>query len=309
MIKDRLGQPMFGTNTHHLGDCRSTICASRRTAGAARFRFPPTSGSGSLLGLHGVACVGHAPGHQLRMARPGAGVQRREPEQGPVCRRKLDSTASRISTMSSAGFYRAFEERHRGPRELIAKRLEVYLPFIAPLSELYQPAAAIDLGCGRGEWLELLTQHGFVPQGVDLDSGMLAACHERGLSVIPGEAVEFLRSLDNESQSVVSGFHIAEHVPFDSLEQLVVESLRVLKPGGLLILETPNPENLIVGTSGFYLDPTHLRPIPPPLLSFLPAYHGFQRVKTLRLQESAGLAGRDDIGLFDVLAGEAPITL
>ena len=62
--------------------------------------------------------------------------------------------------MSIADFYRAFEDRHRGARSLITRRLEVYLPFIAPLAQLYSPAAAIDLGCGRGEWLELLIREG-----------------------------------------------------------------------------------------------------------------------------------------------------
>lgn len=208
--------------------------------------------------------------------------------------------------MSSPDFYRAFEERYRGPRELIRKRLEAYLPFIAPLPGMYQPAHAIDLGCGRGEWLELLQGAGFMPQGVDLDAGMLAACIKRGLPVMQGDAIAHLKSLGDESQCIVSGFHIAEHIAFDDLQALVQHALRVLKPGGLLILETPNPENLVVGTSGFYLDPTHLRPIPPLLLSFLPEHHGFTRVHTVRLQEPSELHQRCDIGLVDVFDGVSP---
>lgn len=208
--------------------------------------------------------------------------------------------------MSSTGFYRAFEERYRGSRELIGKRLEVYLPFITPLKDLYTPTLAIDLGCGRGEWLELLAREGFMPEGVDLDDGMLAACRERGLPASHGEAIERLRALKDESQCIVSGFHIAEHMAFDDLEHLVVEALRVLRPGGLLILETPNPENVEVGTNSFYLDPTHLRPIPPLLLSFLPAHHGYARCKTLRLQEAPDLVDRHQVGLLDVLAGVSP---
>jgi O-antigen chain-terminating methyltransferase len=87
---------------------------------------------------------------------------------------------------------------------------------------------------------------------------------------------------------------------------LVAEALRVLKPGGLLILETPNPENVVVGTTDFYLDPTHQRPIPPLLLSFLPEFQGFARVKILRLQESSDLAKQEDVTLKDVFFGTSP---
>lgn len=205
--------------------------------------------------------------------------------------------------MSVTDFYRAFEDRYRGARALIRQRLEAYQPFITPLRGIYQPANAIDLGCGRGEWLELLQDAGFAPQGVDLDAGMLAACAERGLPVQQGDAIAYLKTLGDGTQCVVSGFHIVEHIAFEDLETLVQQALRVLKPGGLLILETPNPENIVVGTSSFYLDPTHLRPIPPLLLSFLPEHHGFARVCTVRLQEPAELHERLDIGLMDVLGG------
>lgn len=208
--------------------------------------------------------------------------------------------------MSTTDFYRAFEDRYRGPRALIFERLKVYLPFIAPLRTLYQPSTAIDLGCGRGEWLELLQQQGFEPHGVDLDTHMLAACRERGLSTTQGDAIAHLESLPENSLCIVSGFHIAEHITFDDLETLTLQALRVLKPGGLLILETPNPENLSVGSCNFYLDPTHQRPIPPRLLSFLVEHSGFARAKTVRLQESPELHERSDIRLLDVLSGVSP---
>ena len=208
--------------------------------------------------------------------------------------------------MSSTDFYRAFEDRYRGSRELIGQRLEAYLPFIQPLSVIYQPANAVDLGCGRGEWLELLQGAGFVPQGIDLDAGMLAACMERGLPVTQGDAIAHLKSLSDQSQCIVSGFHIAEHIAFDDLATLVIHSMRVLKPGGILILETPNPENVVVGACSFFLDPTHLRPIPPLLLSFLPEHHGFARVRTVRLQESPELRTRSDVRMMDVLGGVSP---
>jgi O-antigen chain-terminating methyltransferase len=97
-----------------------------------------------------------------------------------------------------------------------------------------------------------------------------------------------------------------EHIDFEELTSVVIESLRVLKPGGLMVLETPNPENIGVATSNFYLDPTHRRPIPPQLLSFLAGHYGFPRVKVLRLQEAAALRTETRPTLRDVIHGVSP---
>jgi len=203
-------------------------------------------------------------------------------------------------------FYRAFEERLRGSREEIKARQTVYLPFIAPLKMLYASCSALDLGCGRGEWLEILQENGFEGRGIDLDQGMLEACETLNLAADQGEALEILKSLADESLALISGFHIAEHMPFERLQQLVAEALRVLKPAGLLILESPNAENLLVGSNNFYFDPTHERPIPHLLLSFLVEYTGFARFKLLRLQESPELAKAGRVALMSVLAGASP---
>ena len=209
--------------------------------------------------------------------------------------------------MADKRFYRALEDRCRGSRDTIKERLKVYLPFVLPFKELYSECKMIDLGCGRGEWLELMTETGFInSHGVDLNEDMLAACHELGLSVTNADAITSLQSLPEASQVIVSGFHIAEHIPFEALQTLVHEALRVLKPGGLLILETPNPENIVVGTSNFYLDPTHQRPLPMQLLSFLAEHTGFLRTKILRLQESQELLGINTIQLSHVISGVSP---
>lgn len=208
--------------------------------------------------------------------------------------------------MSDPGFYRAFEDKHRGSRALIKKRLQVYVPFLMPLLGLYPHSPVVDLGCGRGEWLELVTECGFAAYGVDMDDGMLASCHELGLLAENKDLIAALRDLPDESQTVVSAFHVVEHIPFETLMELVREAFRVLKPAGLLILETPNPENISVGTTNFYLDPTHERPIPPALLSFLPEYAGFYRTKVLRLQEPESLREKPDVALIDVLGGVSP---
>jgi O-antigen chain-terminating methyltransferase len=214
--------------------------------------------------------------------------------------------------MSATTFYRAFEDRYRGDRDVIKQRLRAYAPFLDALATLPaagaggQPAA-LDLGCGRGEWLELLGEYGIRARGVDLDAGMLAACHERGLQVEQIDAVAALRACADNSLALVSAFHLVEHIPFEVLQTLITEALRALQPGGLLIMETPNPENLSVGATSFYLDPSHEKPLPPLLLGFLTEYAGYGRQRTVRLQEPTQLhdAGHP-LALIDVLENVSP---
>ena len=206
----------------------------------------------------------------------------------------------------SDNFYRAFEDRHRGSREMIKGRLRAYLPFLTPVAAQLQPAKALDLGCGRGEWIELLGEQGILASGVDLDDGMLEACRERGLNAVKGDALSSLRALPDNSLALVSAFHVVEHIPFDDVRATIREALRVLKPGGLLIFETPNPENVVVGTSGFYMDPSHEKPIPPDLLSFAVDYEGFHRVKVIRLQDPEALHTMPRIGVLEVLSAVSP---
>lgn len=208
--------------------------------------------------------------------------------------------------MSESNFYHEFEANFRGSREEILGRLRTYSSFLIAVADQFPDAKTVDLGCGRGEWLELVQSFGISAHGVDLDDGMLADCFARGLSAEKADAIEHLKSLPDKSVAIVSGFHIAEHLPFDVLRTLVREAHRCLKPGGLLILETPNAENIAVGTLSFHMDPTHVRPLPPGLLSFLPRYYGFKRVDVLRLQENAALRESENARLYDVLTAASP---
>lgn len=203
-------------------------------------------------------------------------------------------------------FYRAFEDKERGSRALILDRLTVYRPLLEAIDRNFGEAEALDIGCGRGEWLELLQKTGLEGRGIDLDDGMLHACREMGLSVEQGDGIALLESLPSDSLALVSAFHVVEHIPFQQLQRLVEEALRVLQPGGFLVLETPNPENLSVGAHTFYLDPTHERPIPPDLLGFLPAHYGYERTSVWRLQEPEGLVDKQEPVLTDVLLGVSP---
>ncbi|MFG6665193.1 glycosyltransferase [Sulfitobacter sp. 916] len=201
-------------------------------------------------------------------------------------------------------FYRDFEEAFRGPREEIIARLDFYAPFARSLRELPQiPQAAFDMGCGRGEWLEALGSWGFTAQGVDLDQGMLSEARDLGLDVTCADALETLSTLPDNSQAIISAFHLVEHIPQDMLLTLLEGSVRALAPGGILIIETPNPEAIGVATLTFHNDATHQSPIPPEVLKFLFGYHGFKPVGRFRLN---GPEVVETPGLQDVLYGAAP---
>lgn len=207
----------------------------------------------------------------------------------------------------SDNFYKAFEDQFRGSRELIKERLRAYQPFIEHLQIIDRNGAALDLGCGRGEWLEILGEFKLNASGVDLDEDMLSDCRKLGLKVEQGNALTKLSAQVDNSLVLISGFHLAEHLSNVDLQTLVKESYRALKPGGLLILETPNTENISVATINFYFDPSHLRPIPAKLLQFLTLHFGFTRSKIIGLQESADL--RDSTqspSLFQVLNDVSP---
>jgi len=203
-------------------------------------------------------------------------------------------------------FYKKFEDRFRGPRKIIKERLKVYLPFIEPITSIYPEAQAIDLGCGRGEWLEILDETGITGQGVDLDDGMLSLCRKLDLNVYKSKALNFIKKQENESLSVITAIHLVEHIPFDDLVTLVGESFRVLKPAGILIIETPNPENIVVGSSTFYTDPTHHRPIPMSLLRYVVENCGFTKCKNLRLHENRSARDLDPSHILSVLNGASP---
>jgi len=199
-----------------------------------------------------------------------------------------------------ADFYKAFEDKFRGSNEDIINRLASYHPVLNALRMSHPQGAlkAIDLGCGRGEWLSILNEQGFQGIGFDLDPEMIRYCKSQGLNAEVRDAIQGLEDLPEESVCLVTGFHIAEHLPFEVLSKLMREALRVLTPDGMLVLETPNPENILVGCQYFYLDPTHARPLPMQLLSFLAEYTGFERVNVLRLGTTAPSQHKGVLKLF-----------
>jgi SAM-dependent methyltransferase len=146
----------------------------------------------------------------------------------------------------------------------------------------------IDVGAGRGEWLELLREAGLVGRGIDLNVAMVQSCIALGLDCMLGDAVAMLAQLPENSLGAVTGFHIIEHLPFATMVALFDAALRVLAPGGVVLFETPNPANLQVGSRSFYLDPTHRNPLPSEMVSMIAQARGFKDVRILPLHPTGG---------------------
>ncbi len=166
----------------------------------------------------------------------------------------------------------------RGSRKEIKKRLRVYLPIIKKAQIGTKDLPILDLGCGRGEWLELLKELDLNSVGLDLNRIMVKICKDLELNVIEEDVFSYLKENKNNSFGAVTGFHLIEHYEFDSLNKLFSETFRVLKPGGLAIFETPNPDNILVGSNTFYLDPSHKKPLPSLLVKILMEANGFNNI-------------------------------
>jgi len=203
-------------------------------------------------------------------------------------------------------FYVAFEEKFRGSEELIKERQKKYLKFINPLKILKDEVKALDIGCGRGEWISLLNENGFNARGIDINESMVKVASQKGLNAAINDALGELKSLDENSLDIITAFQVVEHIKFDDVLELIKEAKRVLAPCGILILETPNPENIMVGTQWFYLDATHKNPIPCELLSFATHYYGLERNFIFKTNEKSPSEYERDMGLFDVFEGVSP---
>ncbi|HYV10870.1 MAG TPA: methyltransferase domain-containing protein [Pyrinomonadaceae bacterium] len=176
--------------------------------------------------------------------------------------------------------YFSLEDVLRGTPEQIKEEVKVYLPV---LQKAGINADILDIACGRGEWLQVLREEGFQARGIDTNRILVQQCKELSLNVEEREALEYLGSLSDGSLNAITAFHFAEHLPLETLVRFLDEAGRTLKPGGLIILETPNPENLLVGSCNFYLDPTHKNPIPIPTMKLLVEARGFRCEEVLKL--------------------------
>ena len=220
-------------------------------------------------------------------------ARKRLPE--PFNQKQLQVIANESAHLLDS-LYVSMLDQFRGTREEIKDRLRVHLPLLENTKAGKEKRPILDLGCGRGEWLELLQEKGLLARGVDISSILVEQCREKGLEVIESEMVTFLQKIPEASLGGVTGFHIIEHLPFELLIKLLDETVRVLKPGGIAIFETPNPHNILVGSCNFYLDPAHKKPLPSSMMKFIAEARGLCRVEIMNLHpfpESCRLSGSD----------------
>jgi len=174
---------------------------------------------------------------------------------------------------ANAAVYTAFENRFRGSPAEIRDRLASYLPLFTGL------APVVDLGCGRGEFLELLREHGIAARGVEGNVNAARECRERGLDVVDGDLLAFLRQQADGSLGGAFAAQVVEHLPPAVLQATFRESQRALRPGGLLVFETVNVRSVVGFHEVYIRDPTHERPLHPETLCFLAAAAGFSDVR------------------------------
>jgi O-antigen chain-terminating methyltransferase len=170
--------------------------------------------------------------------------------------------------------YPRFEDKFRGKEGEIRERQEFYLPMLS------EHAPVLDVACGRGEMLELLRGKGIASRGVDLDADMVQACLDKGLAVERADALAYLEAQPDASLGAVFSAQFVEHLPVAAYSRLIALAYRKLRAGGLLILETQNAECLAIYSQTFFVDPTHVRPVPATQLYFLLEEAGFQAIQT-----------------------------
>src|SRR5215471_1226951 len=187
--------------------------------------------------------------------------------------------------------YPAFQDRFRGPEADITAKLRVYLPDV---DRVVRTGGVVDVGPGRGEWLSLLAERGVPAHGVDTHHGLAERCRAKGLQVVVGHAATHLLTLVSGSLDMVTAFHVIEHLGVEELIELIQAASHALRPGGCLLVETPNPINLVMGACDFYNDPTHRSPLPPDLTAYLVSAHGFADIEVRHLNPKRVTTDGDD---------------
>jgi SAM-dependent methyltransferase len=168
--------------------------------------------------------------------------------------------------------YVGFEDAFRGSREDIRGRLADYVSRFEGLSDV------LDIGCGRGEFLDLLRARGIKARGLDLNHEMVEASRARGLEVVEADALAYLGSLRDASLGGLFSAQVIEHLPPDYLLRLLDVAAEKIRPGGLIVLETINPACWVAFFESYIRDLTHVRPIHPQTLQFLLRASGFSPV-------------------------------
>lgn len=171
--------------------------------------------------------------------------------------------------------YADFEKRFRGSDEEISGRLAKYLPLFAGRREI------LDIGCGRGEFLDLLKSNGQQGLGLDLSDSMLEEARAKGLDCAKADALQFLKNRPAASLDGIFSSQVIEHFQPDYLHRVISECFRVLRPGAVLLLETINPLSVFALSRIYFLDPTHRSPLHPEYMRYLLENSGFASVEIL----------------------------
>jgi SAM-dependent methyltransferase len=190
----------------------------------------------------------------------------------PADRLATTSTLAGDSSLESWK-YPAFEAAFRGSEQDVRTRLESYIPLFAGARDV------LDVGCGRGEFLELLREAGITGRGLDLNLEMVEMCRARGLDVTHGDGLSYLRSLQDESLGGLFAAQVVEHLPPDYLLAFLNEAQRTLRPNGVIVLETINVACWYAFFQSYIRDITHARPLHPETLQYLVTASGFTSAK------------------------------
>ena len=190
--------------------------------------------------------------------------------------------------------YFLFEQRFRGRREDIKERQRVYLDYFRGKSKV------LDIGCGRGEFVELLLENGVGVQGIDINEDMVGYCQDRGLPVIQADLFTYLEGLDDNSLDGIISVQVIEHLRSSELLRFIDLCLLKSKGGGVIVLETINTQNPTAVCNSFYADLTHTRPVHPETLKFIMDSKGFRDsyLRFLDAPEEYPLAGPLDYAMI-----------
>jgi len=188
---------------------------------------------------------------------------------------EIEQTGEKLSVLQ----YADFERRFRGSQEQIKARLQRYLPYFTSNGPF------LDIGCGRGEFLQLLSEAGKKASGIDISDSMLDQAREKGLKVVRGDALEYLKKQQDRSWGGIFSAQVIEHFPGGYLRQVIGEAFRVLRPGSPLLLETINPLSLFALSRIYFLDPSHRQPLHPEYLRYLLESSGFDQLEILYAPE------------------------
>ena len=175
--------------------------------------------------------------------------------------------------------YIALEAHVRGDPALIKERQSAYLPYVRDIVDQGYPL--LDIGFGRGEWLDLLRDNSIPSRGIDTNVASVEEAESKGFDVQCVDIADHLANLPDASLGAVTMFQVAEHLPFGVLVDSMRQILRVLRPGGVLIAEIPNSETVTVGATTFWIDPTHERPVFPGIMKFLAKELGYTNIEGL----------------------------